>query len=599
MYSHLAPDWYNWHEFVLTDAFDQFVSRSPPSNSGDYVSHDRYNLLEDGDNDNTTSIISIDSSVHGVPKLEAYMYYNGVRGGKRGPKLIYRTSTDVLPFPFGPFQYVRLIQLLTVHEHAKLSKDNLWSKIRDQTVQLLDDKQIKFTSIDLVRFRWEDCPMERTSGEIVTSSVTIWIGVLPDSTNGDAAFNSAQDIINLLKQHDINDIDVAFRESVVQPLTQPILYAPVDDLHPLKKVIDWLTTPLSLPIAGMKTRDIQGALGLYFKVGDDLYGVTARHVLFPDTEGNELYRYDTTLPKKNVILMGDRAFDDLLASVTNSIGFLKRSLDNLKERIKLYTAKATGGDQEAAEVLVRQRRHLDIDMEIILSLKRFYATLRMDWANVNNRVIGHVVWSPPITGLNPPHGYAQDVCVIKLDKDKFLPNFRGNVIDLGTQIEMIEFMMLIRPQRDAPSKLIYPLDCLYQLKDILAAAKFKKPNNKDKEGDPTRFVFKRGPSTLTTIGRLNGFESYERRYSLLGHFDSVQAAVYPHDKTSGLFSSLGDSGAAIVGTDNDFVAQLNAGTGSAGDSCDIIYGTPMEWLWTVIQAEFPNAVLFFDDPAPN
>ncbi|KAJ3769879.1 hypothetical protein FB446DRAFT_810254 [Lentinula raphanica] len=525
----------------------------------------------DGDNDNTTSIISIDSSVHGVPKLEAYMYYNGVRGGKCGPKLIYRTSTDVLPFPFGPFQYVLSIQLLTVHEHAKLSKDNLWSKIRDQTVQLLDDKQIKFTSIDLVR------PLGR----------------LPygthKRTNGDAAFNSAQDIINLLKQYDINDIDVAFRESVVQPLTQPILYAPVDDLHPLKKVIDWLTTPLSLPIAGMKTRDMQGALGFYFKVGDDLYGVTARHVLFPDTEGNELYRYDTTLPKKNVIFMGNRAFDDLLASVTNSIGFLNRSLDNLKERIKLSTAKATGGDQEAAEVLLRQKQQLDINMEIILSLKRFYATLRMDWANVNNRVIGHVVWSPPITGLNPPHGYAQDVCVIKLDKDKFLPNFRGNVIDLGTQIEMIKFMMLIRPQWDAPSKLIYPLD----------SAKFKEPNNQDKEGDPTRFVFKRGPSTLTTIGHLNGFESYERRYSLLGYFDSVQAAVFPHDKKSGLFSSLGDSGAAIVGTDNDFVAQLNAGTGSAGDSCDIIYGTPMEWLWTVIQAEFPNAVLFFDDPAPN
>ncbi|KAJ3765565.1 hypothetical protein FB446DRAFT_655089, partial [Lentinula raphanica] len=69
------------------------------------------------------------------------------------------------------------------------------------------------------------------------------------------------------------------------------------------------------------------------------------------------------------------------------------------------------------------------------------------------------------------------------------------------------------------------------------------------------------------------------------------------DKKSGLFSSLGDSGAAIVGTDNDLVAQLNAGTGSAADSCDIIYGTPMEWLWTVIQAEFPNAVLFFDDRA--
>ncbi|KAJ3769869.1 hypothetical protein FB446DRAFT_810223 [Lentinula raphanica] len=595
----MATDWCNWHEFVLTDLFDQSVSHSPPSNSGDYVSYDRYDLSEDGDDD-TPSIISIDSSVHGVPKLQAYMYYNGVRGGKCGPKLIYKTSTDVLPYPTGPFQFFRLIQLLTVHEHAKLSKDNLWSKIRDQTVQLLDDKQIKFTSIDLVRFRWKEPPTEGwgdMGGETATSSVTIWIGVLPDSTNGDAAFNSAQDIINLLKQHDINDIDVAFRESVVQPLTQPIFYAPVHNFHPLKSVLDWLTTPLSLPIAGMNTRDMQGALGFYFKVGDDLYGVTARHVLFPDTESNELYRYDTTLPKKHVIFMGNRAFDDLLASIKRSIRNLNFSLDNLEESIKLSTAKATGGDQEAAEVLLRQKQQLDINMETILPLKRFYATLRTDWANVNNRVIGHVVWSPPITGLNPPHGYAQDVCVIKLDKDKFLPNFRGNVINLGTEIMQGMFERLLEPRSDAPPKFNYPRNRLYQLKHILAAAKFKEPDSQDKKGDPTRFVFKRGPSTLTTIGRLNGFESYERRYSFLGHFDSVQAAIYPHDKKSGLFSSLGDSGAAIVGTDNDLVAQLNAGTGSASDSCDIIYGTPMEWLWTVIQAEFPNAVLFFDDPA--
>ena len=37
---------------------------------------------------------------------------------------------------------------------------------------------------------------------------------------------------------------------------------------------------------------MQGTLGFYFKSGEDLYGVTARHVLFPTTEGNDLYRYN-------------------------------------------------------------------------------------------------------------------------------------------------------------------------------------------------------------------------------------------------------------------------------------------------------------------
>lgn len=133
----------------------------------------------------------------------------------------------------------------------------------------------------------------------------MWIGVLPDSTNGDTAFNSAQDIIKLLKRHDIEDIDIAFRESEVQLLAGPILYAPVNDAHPLKTVIDWVTTPLSLPIAGLKTRHIQGTLGFYFKVGEDLYGVTARHVLFRD---NEAYRYDTcTFHFLRLLSIGRRA----------------------------------------------------------------------------------------------------------------------------------------------------------------------------------------------------------------------------------------------------------------------------------------------------
>lgn len=166
----------------------------------------------------------------------------------------------------------------------------MWTDIRCKMVRLLDHHEIRFTSVDLVRFRREEQTADGR-GTSATSPVTIWIGVLPDSTNGDAAFDCAQGIINLLQQHDVNDLDIAFRESKAHFLASPVLYAPVNDFHPLKSVIDWVTTPLSLPIAGLKTRQLQGTLGFYFKIGEDLYGVTARHVIFPDTEGNETYRY--------------------------------------------------------------------------------------------------------------------------------------------------------------------------------------------------------------------------------------------------------------------------------------------------------------------
>lgn len=98
----------------------------------------------------------------------------------------------------------------------------------------------------------------------------------------------------MLERHGINDIDIAFRESENRPLSfpGPVLYAPVRDIHPLNSVVDWVSTSVSSPIAGLTTPHIQGTLGFYFKDGEDLYGVTARHVLFPVKEGNYAYKYN-------------------------------------------------------------------------------------------------------------------------------------------------------------------------------------------------------------------------------------------------------------------------------------------------------------------
>ena len=159
-----------------------------------------------------------------------------------------------------------------------------------KVVKLLDKQQIQHTFVELTCFGWDE--QNKDSGrKPVTTRVTIFIGVLPDTTSGEAAFDSSQDILKLLKQHEVDDLDVAYRESVVHPLAGSQLFASVDNDHHLKDVMDWVTTSLSLPIAGLKTLYMQGTLGLYFRIGDDLYGVTTRHVLFPAEEGNKPYKY--------------------------------------------------------------------------------------------------------------------------------------------------------------------------------------------------------------------------------------------------------------------------------------------------------------------
>lgn len=89
--------------------------------------------------DDASSLTSFDSSEHGVHKSESYLYYYGLRGNRKlGPKLIYRTSTDVFSPPSVPWQDVRMMQLLTVHNHAKLGQENLWATIRDEVRDLFD-----------------------------------------------------------------------------------------------------------------------------------------------------------------------------------------------------------------------------------------------------------------------------------------------------------------------------------------------------------------------------------------------------------------------------------------------------------------------------
>ena len=107
-------------------------------------------------------------------------------------------------------------------------------------------------------------------------------------------------------------------------------------------------------------------------------------------------------------------------------------------------------------------------------------------------------------------------------------------------------------------------------------------------------TIKRGLTTLTTIGCLNGCEFHVRRYFALDPHGLVEAAVYPHDNDSGPFSGRGDSGSIIVDALGKFVVLLISGTGP-NISPDITYDSPMYWLWPdVIKAQYPSANLYFE-----
>ncbi|KAH9065156.1 hypothetical protein EDB83DRAFT_2315211 [Lactarius deliciosus] len=332
-----------------------------PSSSGSSYSSKHSKLWEM--DDDTSSLTTVDSSSHVVFKPKAYLYYFGICGPRhQGPKLIYRTSKDVFGLPSRPEQDPCIMQPHLVYHHDKLGQDNLWATIRNE-----------LTSIDLAHFCWEE---QNTDGsrEMVISCVTIWVGVLPDSLTGNDAFESSKDVLQLLERHNIYNIDVVYCESVVKPLTASGLFALVKNLHPLKNVIDPITTTLSVPIASLKTANREGTLGFYFRA----------------EQGHGLYSYKGG-PKKLAMLMGNQAFDNLLTSIKFHIGTLNSTVTSLKQDVVLYREEVQAGNQQVARDLAMTKAYIDRKKVAIEELKNFFAKMREEWVELNNCIIQYVV----------------------------------------------------------------------------------------------------------------------------------------------------------------------------------------------------------------
>lgn len=372
-----------------------------------------------------SSVSSGSEAPYVVSHVEATFYYAGI--SRSPPKLVYRTSKDPFVMPKGPEAYRRLKYLYPVYDHEL---GNKWKDISSKIRDLLDKQQVRFSTIDLVRFR----TVSEYHTPAVISPVVIWVGVLPDSLVGEDAFNSANAILALLKGEGVTDVDIEFRESVFGRSAGAELYEPASDLDATRHVIDPLTTALGISIAAAKTPHIQGTMGFYFKDGDDLYGVTARHVLFPADEDSSNYTYSRRGPRKDVLLLGTKAWDDYLKSIRIRIGNLGTTVEIHGESIERLEAGAKGDTpaaKKAKKDLEKTREVLQETTDAINQLYELYTQTKNDFGKSSQRVIGHVVWSPAITVGTAPHDFTKDVCVVKFDKARFLPNFKGNVIDLG------------------------------------------------------------------------------------------------------------------------------------------------------------------------
>ncbi|KAJ2921764.1 hypothetical protein H1R20_g15331, partial [Candolleomyces eurysporus] len=282
----------------------------------------------------------------------------------------------------------------------------------------------------------------------------------------------------LLKRHGIDDVEFVIREaecfSGVGPETAELLNAAVD----LRITI---SSTLGTAISSTSAPDAAGTRGFYVASEDDppkLYFLTCRHVVFPSSstvEQNVEYEY----PGKT-------------GSLEPCIGVIQPPRCNLA---------------------MRQRRRFEEDQTIggQWELEALDA-----WSDESDRVIGHVVYSPPITtcGSAPSNHdsngneFILDVCVCELDPSKLgAGNFLGNVVDLGGDSREYTLVKLIgrhKLKRD----INYDDMRLLKLEGFTPIDEMVNPTTTDlADGNDYLRVGKRGGATGLTFGKANNLPS--------------------------------------------------------------------------------------------
>ncbi|KAG8952880.1 hypothetical protein FRC04_003329 [Tulasnella sp. 424] len=537
--------------------------------------------------DDPTSGTSSSSSPYSVSKAEREFYYLGLCSS---PKLVYRTGTTPWKKPTGPEAYPQLKELRPVFGH-KLNI--VWKDLGPKVYQLLDSQGVLWTTIDAVRFL--------KVGEEAVGPVVLWIGVAPETLCAEDARTAANGCLDLLKEFDITDIEVEYRESIYTRSAGPNLLTPVSYLHPTVDVRGPLTPALGLSIAAQATPHAAGTGGLYLAEGGDskkVLLVTARHVLFPPNEGpNVGYAHtDTSARRRKVLLLGTKAFENLVGSIKIRIGGLAIGVELYEREITMLRERLAGEGEDDVEEATRELKMtqslLDKANKAIETLEKFHDEVKKEWSRPSQRVLGHIARSPPLTLGAGTEGFTEDYAVVELDSSKIKVAFKGNVIDLGTTIPPGEFASKMYPRADAASTFKYPYDRLLQLRDLISEDLMRNPDMLDHDGEPCLLVIKNGNTTGVTIGRATGIFSYVREYFTNNtHQTSMEWAILPYDHKSGAFSAPGDSGSIIADGLGRIGGLLTGGAGRT-ESSDITYATPFFWLFPRIKENgYPNAHL--------
>jgi hypothetical protein len=132
---------------------------------------------------------------------------------------------------------------------------------------------------------------------------------------------------------------------------------------------------------------LEGTGGIYICEGEKVFVLTARHVVFPPNVGrNKLYSKKVSQPRRDVLLLGSKAFQEVLKSIMVEIAYKAILVDHYKEELE-------GLGEAEAEERKRTEDLLQKAEKAIPTLNEFHSEVTKHWSAESQRVLGHVAYS--------------------------------------------------------------------------------------------------------------------------------------------------------------------------------------------------------------
>ncbi|KAI0040893.1 hypothetical protein FA95DRAFT_1576687 [Auriscalpium vulgare] len=330
----------------------------------------------------------------------------------------------------------------------------------------------------------------------------------------------------------------------------------------------------------------------YFDSRDKVFLLTARHVVseYDNKPYHKLYHLKerSTVPVQ-VIHHGDRAIQKTLQDIMDKTDGHQRNVERIVSTLeRLGDAFEGEGPKTAARRIILED-NIAKEEASKAALTEFSNHVAGSWFLVRQRILGHVLYAPPISVGTSEGRFTEDWALIELVREKFDWNaFQGNVIHLGKLMSDVNFMAKMYPHAETRAKVKYPVDGLMRLRGFVEHGGLRHPKMLDVNKDECPIVVKNGATTGATLGRATGIESFVREYKKYAISSTFMAvAVYPYSHKDGAFSAGGDSGSVVADANSRIVGMIIGGTGLL-ETTDVTYVMPSSFLFQRIKKAFPR-----------